>query len=73
MNLLAMLPTVVLGMLFGYILFYKSRNIGVPVVIMLAFMSSVGYEIAGWFGIVGVIMAGAFVLGMTALFMRKFS
>ena len=72
MGILTDLPAIVLVMTTGFMLFYKNRNIGVPLIILMAFMTSVGLGFASGLGIVGFIFAGAFILGIVALYLRYF-
>jgi hypothetical protein len=72
MTYLAYLPVSVFLMVVGFIIWYKTRNIGVPVIIMLAFMTSAGAAFVPQIGIMGFIMGGAVILAIVALMLRIF-
>ena len=69
---LAYLPIIIVFGLFGYIAWYSSRSLAVPMIIALAVFTSIGGDMAGQFGIVGFILAGGFILTLVALFLKYF-
>ena len=69
---LSYLPVIIVFGLWGYIAYYSSRSIALPLIISLVVFTSVGGAFAGNFAIVGFILAGAFVLLLVALFLKYF-